>query len=94
MSAAILTESTLVEVRPRVALDAVVLGVRAYQPLGQNLPPDGNDLRGVALACSQIRGAMQLLADFAEDKGDDRYWALVGSLDAALAIIEPLKEQA
>lgn len=56
--------------------------------------PGGNDLRGVALACSQIRGAMQLLADFAEDKGDDRYWALVGSLDAALAIIEPLKEQA
>ena len=37
---------------------------------------------------------MQLLADFVEDKGDDRYWALVGSLDAALAIIEPLKEQA
>ena len=37
---------------------------------------------------------MQLLADFAEDKGDDRYWALVGRLDAALAIIEPLKEQA
>ena len=27
-------------------------------------------------------------------QGDDRYWALVGSLDAALAIIEPLKEQA
>lgn len=52
------------------------------------------DLCGIALACSQIRGAMQLLGDFAEDKGDDRYWALVGSLDAALAIIEPLKEQA
>ena len=52
------------------------------------------DLHGIALACSQIRGAMQLLGDFAEDKGDDRYWALVGSLDAALAIIEPLKEQA
>ncbi len=37
---------------------------------------------------------MQILSELAEDKDDDRYWALVGSLDSALGIIEPLKERA
>ncbi len=56
--------------------------------------PGVPDLDGLPLACSQIRGAMQILADIAEDKCDERYWALLGSLDAALSIIEPLTKYA
>ncbi len=54
----------------------------------------GPDLRGVALACSQINGARQILGDLAEEEADDRLWAVVGSLDSALSLIEPLREQA
>ena len=52
----------------------------------------GPDLRGVALACSQINGARQILGDLADDAADDRLWAVIGSLDSALSLIEPLKE--
>ncbi len=58
------------------------------------IQPTEHDLRGVALACSQINGSMQILSEIAEDTGDERCWALMGSLDSALAAIEPLREQA
>ncbi len=54
----------------------------------------GPDLRGLALACSQISGSMQILGEIAEDTGDDRCWAVIGSLDSALSLMEPIKERA
>lgn len=56
--------------------------------------PGDDGLQGIAFACAQIKGSMQILSELAEDKDDNRYWALVGSLDSALGIIEPLKERA
>ena len=64
--------------------DAISTGGVAHEP----------DLRGVALACSQINGARQILGDLAEEEADDRLWAVVGSLDSALSLIEPLRERA
>lgn len=52
------------------------------------------DLRGLALAYSQISGSMQILGEIAEDTGDDRCWAVLGSLDSALSLMEPIKERA
>lgn len=63
------------------------------RPATTETSANGPDLSGVALACAQINGAMQIISELAEEK-DDRYWALLGSLEAALAAIEPLKEWA